>query len=104
MRTRGWRRVLDYENGARMVVSYTHDSGEVVDYAVVLVVQHDGSNQTVRVYDGAHGVNDMHRHTRSGGKAPAERFHGGTLAEGMRIAIHAIQSNYREMIDGWRAS
>jgi len=104
MRTRGWRRVLDYEIGARMVVSYTHDAGQVIDYAVVLVVQHDGSKQTVRVYDGAHGVNDMHRHTRSRGKAPAERFHGGTLAEGMRIAIHAIQSNYREMIDGWRAS
>jgi hypothetical protein len=104
MPTRDWRRVLDYVTGARLIVHYTHESGVVVDYAVVLVLPHQGAEQTIRVYDGAHGVNDMHRHTRSGGKAPAERFHGGTLAEGMRIAVEAIETGYREMIDGWRAS
>jgi len=104
MPTREWRRVLDYESGARLVVRYTHESGVIIDYAVVLVLPHDGVERTIRVYDGAHGVNDMHRHTRRQGKAAAEGFHGGTLAEGMRIAIDAIETSYREMIDGWRTS
>jgi ribosomal protein L15E len=104
MPTRDWRRVLDYTTGARLVVRYTHESGVIVDYAVVLVMPHHGTEQTIRVYDGAHGINDIHRHTRSRGKASAEHFHRGTLAEGMRIAIDAIETGYREMIDGWRAS
>lgn len=104
MPTREWRRVLDYATGARLIIRYTHERGVIIDYAVVLVLTHDGAEQTIRVYDGAHGVNDMHRHTRSRGKASAEQFHGGTLAEGMRIAIDAIETGYREMIDGWRTS
>jgi len=41
----------------------------------------------------------MHRHTGSRGRASAGRFHGGALAEGMPIAIDAIETGYREMID-----
>ena len=58
----------------------------------------------MRVYDGAHGVNEMHRHDRSGEKAPAESFHAGTLGEGMRAAIAAVRSGYQEMIEAWRAT
>ncbi|MDW5595285.1 hypothetical protein VSS74_13125 [Conexibacter stalactiti] len=67
--------MLDYATGARLVIRYSHDRGVIIDYAVVLVLPHDGAEQTIRVYDGAHDVNDMHRHTRSRGKASAERFH-----------------------------
>jgi hypothetical protein len=35
--------------------------------------------EKVRVYDAAHGHNEMHRYTRSGGKEPGEVFHSGTL-------------------------
>jgi hypothetical protein len=59
---------------------------------------------TVRVYDGAHGVNDMHRYDRSGEKASAETFHAGTLGEGMRAAITAVRTGYKEMIEAWRAT
>ncbi len=75
-----YRDVLDYEIGARIVVEFTLDRREVVDYAVVLTVDKQaGEAVTVRVYDGAHGVNEMHRCNRSGEKALAERFHAGTL-------------------------
>lgn len=100
-----YRDVLDYEIGARIVVEFTLDRREVVDYAVVLTVDDEaGEAVTVRVYDGAHGVNEMHRHDRSGEKAPEERFHAGTLGEGMRAAIAAVRSGYQEMIDAWRAT
>lgn len=59
---------------------------------------------TVRVYDGAHGINELHRHDRSGEKAPAESFHAGTLGEGVRTAIAAVRSGYQEMIEAWRAT
>ena len=71
---------------------------------VLTVDDEAGEAATVRVYDGAHGVNDMHRHNRGGEKAPAETFHAGTLGEGMRAAITAVRIGYKEMIEAWRAT
>jgi hypothetical protein len=99
-----YRDVLDYEIGARIFVEFTKHRREVVDYAVILTVDEAAGRATVRVYDGAHGVNDMHRHDRSGKKEPAETFHAGTLGEGMRAAITAVRTGYKEMIDAWRAT
>lgn len=54
----------------------------IVDYAVILTVDDEAGEATVRVYDGAHGVDDMHRHNRRGEKAPATTFHVGTHGDG----------------------
>jgi hypothetical protein len=99
-----YRDVLDYEIGARIVVEFTTDRRTIVDYAVILTVDDEGREATVRVYDGAHGVNDMHRHNRRGEKAPATAFHAGTLGEGMRAAITAVRADYKEMIAAWRTT
>lgn len=105
VRHQRYRDVLDYEVGARIVVEFTTRGREVIDYAVVLTVDDEhGEAATVRVYDGAHGVNDMHRHDRAGEKAPAASFHAGTLGEGMRAAIVAVRTAHKEMIDAWRAT
>lgn len=74
---------------------------DVVDYSVVLVVEVDGRKETVRVYDGAHGENELHRYTRVSGKQAAEVFDRGTLGEGMNVAIEEIIGGYEEMVDGW---
>jgi hypothetical protein len=99
-----YRDTLDYEVGARIIVEFTTRGREVVDYAVVLTIDRDGDSEIVRSYDGTHGVNDMHRHSRKIGKASAERFHPGTLGEGMRAAIAAVRANHKEMIDAWLAT
>lgn len=99
-----YRDTLDYERGVRIVVEFTTNRREVVDYAVVLTVDNEDGAATVRVYDGSHGVNDMHRHDRNGEKMPAEVFHAGTLGEGMRAAITAVRTGYKEMIDAWRTT
>jgi hypothetical protein len=99
-----YRDVLDYEMGARIVVEFTTDRRMIMDYAVILTVDDEAGEETVRVYDGSHGVNDMHRHNRGGGKAPATAFHAGTLGEGMRAAIAALRTDYKEMIAAWRAT
>ncbi len=105
MKTQRYRDVLNYETGVRIVVEFTTRGPDVLDYAVVLTVDDEvGEATTVRVYDGAHGVNDMHRHDRGGEKAPAETFHTGTLGEGMRAAINEVRTGYKEMIDAWRAT
>jgi hypothetical protein len=104
-RNQRYRDVLDYEVGARIVVEFTTRGRQVIDYAVVLTVDDEhGEAATVRVYDGAHGANEMHRHDRAGEKAPAESFHAGTLGEGMRAAIVAVRVGFKEMIDAWRAT
>jgi len=100
-----YRDVLDYEIGARIVVEFTTGGREITDYAVVLTVDdEDGEATTVRVYDGAHGVNDMHRHNRHGEKASADTFRAGTLGEGMRAAITAVRAGHKEMIGAWPAT
>jgi hypothetical protein len=99
-----YRDVLDYGIGARLVVEFVTDRNIVVDYAVILTVDVESRAATVRVYDGAHGLNDMHRHNSRGEKSQAERFHAGTLGEGMRAAIIAVRTDYKEMIAGWRTT
>jgi hypothetical protein len=69
-----------------MRVSFTTRRREITDYAVLLTFEFEGEVHTVRLYDGAHGINEMHRYTRAAGKQPAEIFHSGTLGEGMREA------------------
>lgn len=94
--------VLDQSRGIAMVVDFETDRADVTDYAVVLVVEEAGRRRTVRLYDGAHGRNEMHRYNRKLGKQPAKVFHRGTLGEGMRWAIDKIKRGYEEMIDAWQ--
>ena len=96
-----YRRVLD--GTILMVVEFkTERRGrDVIDYSVVLVVEVDGRTETVRLYDGTHGENELHRYTQDGGKQASEVFDRGTLGAGMRAAIEQIKHGYEEMIDGW---
>lgn len=97
-----YARVLDRARQVVLYVEFTTVRRDVVDYAVVLTVQHAGRRETVRVYDGTHGFNELHRHTLAGGKQPAEVFHHGTLGEGMREAIVDCVQRYEQMIEGWK--
>ena len=94
--------VFDKSRGVELHVRFHRVRSEVTDYALVLVVEVDGRSETVRVYDSAHGCNEMHRYTRKLGKRRGVVFHRGTLGEGMRAAQEAIKGGYEEMIDGWR--
>jgi hypothetical protein len=76
--------------------------GEVAAYAVVLLVEDQDAWHTVRVYDNAHQIHDMHRYNRAGEKQPAETFHGGSASEALRSAIETVRSGYSEMIESWR--
>jgi hypothetical protein len=97
-----YRRILDHALGAMLRVEFTTSGREVLDYSVVLLVDRGGL-RTVRVYDAAHGFNEMHRHTEEGGKQPGTAFHGGTLGDGMRNAIEAVEHRYEKMIEGWES-
>jgi hypothetical protein len=94
-------RILDHVLEAMLSVEFSTDRAEVTDYAVVLLLEVGGATETIRVYDGAHGHNEMHRYSRSEGKRAGTPFHSGTLGEGMRAAIEEIEASYREMIEGW---
>jgi hypothetical protein len=93
---------LDEARGVHLLVEFHRHRAEVLDYALVLVIEENGQLETVRVYDGAHGLNEMHRYTKELGKQAAEEFHRGTLGEGMRAAKQSIRAGYEEMIEGWR--
>lgn len=75
---------------------------EVTDYSLALLWVHGDLVETIRIYDAAHGFNEMHRFTMGGGKQLGTPFHSGSLGEGMRAAMSDIQRGYDEMIEGWR--
>jgi hypothetical protein len=95
-------RILDHVLGAMLRVEFTTEGREITDYAVVLLLAVGEATETIRVYDGAHSHNEMHRYTRSKGKQSGTPFHSGTLGDGMRAAIDEIECSYREMIEGWK--
>lgn len=97
-----WEAELDAVPGARMSVAFRTEKGEVVAYSIVLVLATRFGVETVRVYDAAHGFNEMHRYTRDGGKQNGVVFSSGNLGEGMRTAMEAIKYGHREMIEGWK--
>lgn len=97
-----YKELLDLGLGATLSVDFTTARGKVVDYAIVLLVSAPGDVETVRVYDAAHGRNEMHRYTHAGGKQDGTEFHSGTLGEGMNDAIDAIKRGHVEMVEGWR--
>ena len=82
-------------------VRYATERGTLTRYSVTLVARHDGEWRTIRVYDNAHGRNDMHRHTLSRGKEPAVTFHQGTASEAFQAALESIDRGYEEMVIGW---
>ena len=85
-----------------MHVDFKTHERDVLDYSVVLLVETDAKMETVRLHDGSHGQNELHRYTRSTGKQAAEIVHDGTLGEGMRAAIEEIEHGYQAMIESWR--
>lgn len=94
-------RILDHARGVMLRVEFTSEGREIVDYAVVLLLAVDGDTETIRLYDAAHGFNEMHRYSRSKGKEPGAPFHSGTLGDGMRAAIAEVERGYADMIEGW---
>ncbi|HEY3758409.1 MAG TPA: hypothetical protein VGL37_01495 [Solirubrobacteraceae bacterium] len=92
---------LDRRLKASMSVRFATERRDVVDYSIVLLVERDGLRVTVRLYDGAHGKNELHRYTEQGGKQPAEVFCRDTLGVGMRMAIDEIERGYEAMIESW---
>jgi hypothetical protein len=96
-----YRQTLD--SGSRVVIDVDFETKgpEVIKYAIVLLAKVGGTTETIRVYDSAHGYNEMHRHGRDSGKQTGARFHSGTLGEGMRAALADLESGHRKMIEGW---
>jgi hypothetical protein len=96
-----YTRLLDLVLGAWMHVEFKTVRRDVVDYSIVLLVEVDGELETVRLYDGAHGENELHRYTQRGGKQPAEVVHHDSLGTGMRAAIKEIKYGSGAMIESW---
>jgi hypothetical protein len=95
-------RRLDPPGDVWMHVRFESSGRDIVDYAIVLTIPHGAGRRAVRVYDGAHGFNEMHRYHEAGDKDPGVAFHAGTLGEGMRAAIAEVRAGYDGMIEGWR--
>ncbi len=86
---------LDGARTAWLTVRFETVLREVVAYAIVLSVDTGGRRETVRVYDSAHGFNEMHRYTLRGRKQPGELFHAGRHARGDRRVHGPVRDDDR---------
>jgi len=80
------------------------ERGKVMGYSVVLLVLREGDWHTVRVYDNAHGANEMHRYTLAECKQAAEPVHAGEPGEAMRATRDEVLAGYEKMLEAWRTS
>jgi hypothetical protein len=92
---------LDLPREVHIWVDFSTERGTVVNYRVVLLLETSVGPETIRVYDGAHGYNEMHRYTRRLGKQTGTLFHSGSLGEGMRAAMQDLEARYLKMVEGW---
>jgi hypothetical protein len=80
---------------------YVEREGQPLEqYAVMLQVLRGGEWQTIRLYDNAHGVHDMHRYIGEE-KQNAEVFHHGTAREACPAAILTLQGSWQAIVEGW---
>jgi len=96
-----YRETLDLVRGTYLYVEFRTLGPEVIDHSLVLVMRVQGKIEIVRIYDAAHGFNELHRFTRRDGKQRGVPFHRGNLGEGMRAAMSSIKSNFQQKIEGW---
>lgn len=101
MQTTSYR--LPLSDQAELLVWFVTDHGAVISYSVVLVARRQDAWHTIRVYDNAHGHNEMHRHTASTGKQSAEAFLAGDFGEAMRAARAEVLAGYEKMIEAWQS-
>ena len=99
-----YQEVLDDGQGVSVYVEFRTSGPKVESYSVVLLLETDNGIETIRLYDSAHGFNEMHRYRQGDGKQRGVPFHPGSLGEGMRAAVKAVEEGYVEMIEGWRGS
>ena len=99
------RRTITYRHrigrDAWMRVRLTTVDGVLTSYAVVLAALDGPTPRTIRVFDNAHGRNEMHRYTRSGGKERGETFHHGHPSEAAQAALLAVSEGWEEMVSAW---
>ncbi len=102
MQTTSYR--LPLSDQAELLVWFVTERA-VISYSVVLVARHQDAWHTIRVYDNAHGHghNELHRHTASAGKQPAEAFLPGDFGEAMRAARAEVLVGYEKIIEAWRS-
>ena len=86
-----------------MSVDFTTVKGEVVGYSVVLLLSTPFTAETVRVYDAAHGFNEMHRYTPSQGASRMESSSTTVpLPRECKSPSMPAKHGHREMIEGWK--
>ena len=62
---------LDRPRAIWMHVRFESSRRGITDYAVVLTMPHGRGRRAVRVYDAAHGFNEMHRYRQTAARSPA---------------------------------
>jgi hypothetical protein len=83
----------------------TNERGELVEYAVVLVVREGDDLHTVRVWDNHLGIPHMHRYTRKEGKQPEERITGApSVQDGYDHGLDAAHRGFPAIVESWRRS
>lgn len=94
---RQWRRRL--ADRVRMVVE--RSSAHPVQYAIMLLVQRDGTWRTVRTFDNAHAPEEHHEHRYIGEEKQEPTVTYGPVNDAMHAAEIKLLEGWSDIVSEW---
>jgi hypothetical protein len=86
----------------RIVVE--RSSTHPVEYAIMLLVEHEGAWHTVRTFDNAHSPEEHHEHRYVGSEKQDPIITHSSLNEAMSAAEIKLLESWSDIVLSWKAS
>ena len=97
---RTWTRRLAPDVRVEVERSSTHP----VKYAIVLLVERDGTWHTVRTFDNAHATDEHHEHRYLGPDKMAPVVTHGPVNDAMHAAEVKLLRGWRDIVRSWESA
>jgi hypothetical protein len=84
-----------------VLVVIRRSSAHPIDYAIVLLVERNGTWHTVRTFDNAHAPKEHHEHRYVGSEKQAPVVTQGPVSEAMRAAEVKLLGGWGDIVRSW---
>ena len=84
-----------------VLVVLQRSSAHPFEYAIVLLVEHDGVRHTVRTFDNAHAPEEHHEHRYVGSDKQAPIVRHGPVNEAMNAAEVKLIDGWGDIVRSW---
>jgi hypothetical protein len=97
---RMWRRRL----APNLLMVVERSSAYPIEYAIVLLLEHDGAVHTVRMFDNAHAPTEHHEHRYIGAEKQEPIVTHGPINDAMHAAEIKLRRGWRDIVRSWEST